>query len=706
LFEDKKDEKTTMEIEKKFRIEQDESFATLAELTTLGAYTLHHRDHVEQQHNTYYDTTDRQLEQQRYGLRIRQVDGRSIATLKGAGEEENGMFRRDEWELEAADPHPATWSEGEARAQGLSLLGEAPLVPLLTIHTQRRHIIAVRTDQPEQEIAELSLDEGIIEAGGRSQPLRELEIEMLPAGTEDDLEALEEALREYIALVPEPQTKLGRGMKLLHAARDTFSNKQRKALGESIDELLARHHASHAHAYHVADLALALFNLAGPIHEINSKKRSLLRMGALLHDVGTTVDEANHHLAGRDIILDELPWKDTSERAVVACLAAFHRKKVRPDLEPAYLFLGKKDRHTALTLAALLRVADGLDYTHTQSTLIRASERDGSDMALYVTGAHSAENSDRARKKASLWRKHLHGKLRIVPDADGDAAEEDTTEPESDKPESRSKLAARTATSSYEPVALVGRRLLRGLFQRMLIEEQGVRNNGEEIEPVHQMRVAIRRMRAVLQLIGNVVPAKPARRFRKELQRVAKALSPVRDADVFLEHLGQYVEHVADEDRSGMAVLSGTLQRERVEARYELLAFLESERYADFKREFAAFLVGDPVGWDMTPRVRDLVGGMLWRRYEKLRAYELHITFEGELDDQQEDALHQMRIAGKHLRYVLDTFSGTFADHADQCIEPLKELQDHLDETFDQMPFCVPVPINSRLAPSDWDGAE
>jgi hypothetical protein len=197
-----------------------------------------------------------------------------------------------------------------------------------------------------------------------------------------------------------------------------------------------------------------------------------------------------------------------------------------------------------------------------------------------------------------------------------------------------------------------------------------------------------------------------ARRFRKELQRVAKALSPVRDADVFLEHLGQYVEHVADEDRSGMAVLSGTLQRERVEARYELLAFLESERYADFKREFAAFLVGDPVGWDMTPRVRDLVGGMLWRRYEKLRAYELHITFEGELDDQQEDALHQMRIAGKHLRYVLDTFSGTFADHADQCIEPLKELQDHLDETFDQMPFCVPVPINSRLAPSDWDGAE
>ncbi len=203
-----------MEIEKKFRVEDAASFARLDDLKMLGSYTLRHISQPEQQHNTYYDTADRLLEASRHGLRIRQIDGRCIATLKGPGESAGGLFRRGEWEVEACDAHPSTWPESEARTQALKLLGDAPLLPLLTIQTQRRHIMAARDNE---EVAELSLDEGTIYSGGQSERFCELEIELLPAGSERDLEALEAALHEHLLLIPEHRSKLERGLSLLRA---------------------------------------------------------------------------------------------------------------------------------------------------------------------------------------------------------------------------------------------------------------------------------------------------------------------------------------------------------------------------------------------------------------------------------------------------------------------------------------------------------
>jgi inorganic triphosphatase YgiF len=191
----------------------------LSGLAALGAYRLRHAEHAEQQRNTYYDTADRLLEQRRYGLRIRETAGRRIATLKGAGDPQAGLFRRDEWEVEAADPHPATWPAGAAREQALALLGDAPLLPLLTIYTRRQHIFAAPHDDASREVAEFSLDEGYIDAGGQREPFRELEIELLPDGTDDDLVALEAALRDYIELVPEQRTKLQRGLALLNTGQ-------------------------------------------------------------------------------------------------------------------------------------------------------------------------------------------------------------------------------------------------------------------------------------------------------------------------------------------------------------------------------------------------------------------------------------------------------------------------------------------------------
>jgi inorganic triphosphatase YgiF len=201
-----------MEIEKKYRIDDTAHFATFAALASLGHYTLRHEAHSKHQQNVYYDTADRRLGNARYGLRIRQTDGHSVATLKGPGDDSAGTFRREEWEFATDNPDPATWPAGEARERALSIINQMPLLPLLTIETQRRHTIALRD---EVEIAEFSLDQSTIYANQQSEHFCELEIELLPAGSEADLSALEHSLGQHIPLVPEDRTKLERGIALL-----------------------------------------------------------------------------------------------------------------------------------------------------------------------------------------------------------------------------------------------------------------------------------------------------------------------------------------------------------------------------------------------------------------------------------------------------------------------------------------------------------
>ncbi len=204
-----------MEIEQKYRIDDTQQFHILTELKNLGTYTLRHTNLVEQQHNVYYDTPDGLLSKQRYSLRLRKLDHGCIATLKGPGEGQGGLFKRDEWEVETTDPHPANWPKSPARTQALALVGNAHLIQLLTIDTRRRYITAVRTSQPYQKVAAINLDDVTLRAGEQHESFLELEIELLPLGTYADLDSLATSLAEHITLQPENRSKLQRGLDLL-----------------------------------------------------------------------------------------------------------------------------------------------------------------------------------------------------------------------------------------------------------------------------------------------------------------------------------------------------------------------------------------------------------------------------------------------------------------------------------------------------------
>jgi CHAD domain-containing protein len=436
-----------------------------------------------------------------------------------------------------------------------------------------------------------------------------------------------------------------------------------------------------AHARHVADLALTLFDGTRSLHELNQRARRLLELGALLHNVGLNIDQPTHHLVGRDIVLDDgFANLEPGERAIIACLVAFHRKKVRPQEEPTFLRLRKKDQTTVLRLAALLRIADGLDYSGSQRTRIEQCEVRGAEVALTIAGPDSEEDGARAHKKSDLLRKALSTTvvITIEPGSLEEAAPEDEATPEE---EAAPVEDVPPLASSFSPVADTSRRILRANFQKLL-EHERVAVADKDPEGVHQMRVATRRMRAVLQIVADAAPKARVRHFRKELQRVAKALSGVRDCDVLLEQAEAYRASLAEpeeETQAGMAPLVEALKRERATARASMLAFLNGERYATFKQEFAAFVTDSPRGWDADVRLRDMLGSSIWQRYEALRGRIDVLEAAGDAHSVDLEDLHQARILGKRLRYVLEVADDVLEPKTvNKAVKPLKELQEHL----------------------------
>lgn len=169
-------------------------------------------------------------------------------------------------------------------------------------------------------------------------------------------------------------------------------------------ELCARYSVDMVHASHVIRLARRLFDNTRSIHQLPAEACRLLEAAAMVHNLAYTIDAEQQHLVGRDILLAQ-PLSDFSnaERRMLACMTVFHRGKVRAADEPTFQALKPTRRQETLALTALLRIADALDYSHSQTcTLVEAvTLADG--LHLVVEGSHADLNGVRAVKMADVW---------------------------------------------------------------------------------------------------------------------------------------------------------------------------------------------------------------------------------------------------------------------------------------------------------------
>ena len=124
------------------------------------------------------------------------------------------------------------------------------------------------------------------------------------------------------------------------------------------------------HCRQVRDLAMMLFDQLQSLHGLGNEARTILNAAALLHDIGWTVAGSKHHKHSAALIREHkksLSAFTSDDVELIANVARYHRRSP-PSLEHEPLAeLAKKDQEMVARLAALLRVADGLDRPHRQN---------------------------------------------------------------------------------------------------------------------------------------------------------------------------------------------------------------------------------------------------------------------------------------------------------------------------------------------------
>ncbi len=115
---------------------------------------------------------------------------------------------------------------------------------------------------------------------------------------------------------------------------------------------------------------------------------------------------------------------------------------------------------------------------------------------------------------------------------------------------------------------------------------------GDDIDALHDMRVASRRLRAVLSVFAEVFPPKKFRPLEKEAARITDALGAVRDADVLIEFMDAAANAAPAHEQVGLHAFVDHLKRGRDADRVQLVKALNKLEKSRFRKDFAA-LLGD-----------------------------------------------------------------------------------------------------------------
>ena len=183
-------------------------------------------------------------------------------------------------------------------------------------------------------------------------------------------------------------------------------------------------------------------------------------------------------------------------------------------------------------------------------------------------------------------------------------------------------------------------------LRALLTHEPGTRT-GEDIEDLHQMRVAVRRMRATLKAARPLLDAAWSDDLRAELGWLGGALGPVRDLDVLLLRLHREIASLPADEQNAGGVLLDALERERTTARAAMLDALTTPRYVALLERLAdtvrAPLPAPAPGDAAEPALVDLV---------RAEARKLRRAVARAGDDPADEVLHALRIRGKRVRYT------------------------------------------------------
>jgi CHAD domain-containing protein len=142
-----------------------------------------------------------------------------------------------------------------------------------------------------------------------------------------------------------------------------------------------------------------------------------------------------------------------------------------------------------------------------------------------------------------------------------------------------------------EPFALAAVRVVEVRAAEVFAHSRGVLDTGD-VERVHDMRVATRRLRAAMEVFAPCFPRKRFRRALKQVKALADALGERRDSDVEIEFLQRCGDEIGAGGRDALAALVDRLREEQRQANEALAPFVAKKRLAKLRRSLDRLVEG------------------------------------------------------------------------------------------------------------------
>ncbi len=207
-------------------------------------------------------------------------------------------------------------------------------------------------------------------------------------------------------------------------------------------------------------------------------------------------------------------------------------------------------------------------------------------------------------------------------------------------------------------------------YLRLLAHDPGARR-GDDPEDLHQLRVAVRRLRAYLRAARPLLAAEWADALRAELRWLGSVLGPARDLDVMLERLRDDMSALGSDQAELAGLLSG-LEAERAFAYSSVVAALESDRYLALVERLEG-AASPPLSGVSAPLATAWLGELrrLRRTRERLGR------------DPSDDDLHAARIAVKRARYAAELAAHELGRPGARFVAAARDVQDILGDHQD-----------------------
>jgi triphosphatase len=149
-------------------------------------------------------------------------------------------------------------------------------------------------------------------------------------------------------------------------------------------------------------------------------------------------------------------------------------------------------------------------------------------------------------------------------------------------------MAQTKILAEQDTTVRLAERIFAELHATIIAQEPGVRQG--DVEAIHDMRVATRRMRVALSNFGTCWTRAQRQQIKFWIQNLADALGEVRDLDVLMDALKPQQARLAVTERPLLANLIERLRKQRKRRFHTLLLFLDGALYASFKNDFSRLL--------------------------------------------------------------------------------------------------------------------